>query len=76
MYVGLLEAYHEAAVNPSDKSAKNFAYWQMRCDLVAPLDVRKSIQRIVDTNDNVTERYIAHEKLKQALRSDLGVSKI
>ena len=47
VYVGLLEAYHEAAVNPSEKMSKNFAYWQMRCDLVAPLNVRKAIQRIV-----------------------------
>jgi hypothetical protein len=75
-YIGLLEAYHEAAVSRSDKAAKNFAYWQMRCDLVSPPNVRRAIARIVETNDDVAERYEAHDKLKAALRDDLGVSKI
>jgi len=76
VYVGLLEVYHEAAVNPSEKSAKKFAYWQMRCELVAPIEVRKAIQSIVDTNNDIAQRYVAHEKLKQKLRADLGISKI
>jgi len=74
-YVGLLEAYHKAAVEPSDANSKNFAYWQMRCDLVAPKSVRSAIEKIVSTNDNVEGRFLAHEQLKSALRSDLSVSK-
>jgi ribulose bisphosphate carboxylase small subunit len=72
-YIGLLEAYHAAAVEHTDKAAKNFAYWQMRCELVAPKEVREVIQKIVDTNDNHKERIVAHEKLKEALRKDLGI---
>ncbi|MDJ0920182.1 MAG: hypothetical protein QNI84_03580 [Henriciella sp.] len=75
-YIGLLEAYHEAAVSRSDKAAKNFAYWQMRCDLVAPPLVREAVAKIVETNDDVAARYEAHDRLKAALRDDLGVSKI
>lgn len=74
-YIGLLEAYHKAAVEPSDANSKNFAYWQMRCELVAPKSVRHSIEKIVSTNDDVEGRYLAHEQLKSALRSDLSVSK-
>lgn len=74
-YVGLLEAYHRAAVEGTDEAAKNFAYWQMRCELVAPEAVRRAIGRIVETNDDRTGRTKAHEDLKAALRVDLGVTK-
>ena len=72
-YVGLLKAYHEAAVNPSEESSKNFAFWQMRCELVAPKAVRLAIENIITTNDNRDARYKAHEELKDRLRKDLGV---
>lgn len=76
-YVGLLEAYHAAAVDHNAESnGKRFAYWQMRCDLVAPKNVREAIQRIVDTNDDKSMRYQSHETLKEVLRSDLGVTKL
>lgn len=73
-YVGLLQAYHEAAVENTDKAAKNFAYWQMRVELVSNKKVRKAVQDIVDSNENRNKRLIAHEKLKDAFRTDLGIS--
>lgn len=72
-YIGLLDAYHKAAVERTNAAAKNFAFWQMRCELVAPKNVREVIQEIIDTNDDREKRYIAHEKLKDVLRKDLGV---
>lgn len=74
-YVGLLEAYHKAAVEPSDANSKHFAFWQMRCELVAPKNVRDAISDIVATNDHQGDRYAAHEKLKNELRADLSVTK-
>lgn len=74
-YIGLLEAYHRAAVEGTDEPGKNFAYWQMRCELVAPEPVRKAIDRIVETNEDRKGRVTAHEDLKAALRADLSVAK-
>lgn len=74
-YVGLLEAYHRAAVEGTDEAAKYFAYWQMRCDLVGSVKVRNAIRRVVETNDDRFERNQAHDILKDALREDLGVTK-
>jgi hypothetical protein len=74
-YVGLLEAYHRAAIEKSDEASKNFAYWQMRCELVSPKEVRQAIQAIIDTNENPQARNIAHENLKKQLRIDIGVVK-
>src|SRR4051812_21259363 len=51
-YIGLLEAYHRAAVEGSDETSKLFAYWQMRCELVASPAVRQAVRRIVETNDD------------------------
>jgi hypothetical protein len=77
-YIGLLEAYHRAAIDNNDnndKAAKHFALWQMRCDLVAPEAVRSAIEQIVQTNDDRESRVKAHDKLKAALRTDLGIAK-
>lgn len=74
-YIGLLESYHRAAVEGTEEAAKNFAYWQMRCELVAPITVRKAIEGIVETNEDQTARLKAHGELKAAFRSDLGITK-
>lgn len=74
-YVGLLEAYHRAAVERTDEAAKAFAYWQMRCELVAPEPVLDAIRRIVETNDDRTGRDIAHTDLKKSMRADLRITK-
>jgi hypothetical protein len=74
-YIGLLEAYHRAAVEGPDEAAKNFALWQMRCELVAPEAVRRAIERIVETNEDREGRIKAHDELKAAFRTDLGIAK-
>ena len=73
VYVGLLEAYHKAAVEGTDRAAKEFAYWQMRCNLVAPPKVRLAISDIVETNEDLPARHAAHNILMEELRKDLGV---
>ncbi len=73
-YIGLLEAYHRAGVEGTEAAGKEFAYWQMRCELVSPKVVRDAIRRIVETNDDPKSRYVAHQELEKALRNDLGVS--
>jgi hypothetical protein len=74
-YIGLLEAYHRAAVEGTDETSKLFAYWQMRCELVGSKAVREAIQRIIDTNDDREARQKAHAYLKLVLRADLGITK-
>lgn len=74
-YVGLLEAYHRAALEGTEPAAKQFAYWQMRCELVAPQPVREAIQRIVETNDDRAEREKADREMRIAMRADLGITK-
>lgn len=74
-YVGLLEAYHKAAVEGTEDAGKQFAYWQMRCELVASESVRDAISRIVMTNDDRQGRQVAHEDMKKAMRDDLGITR-
>ena len=74
-YIGLLEAYHRAAIEGTEEAGKNFAYWQMRCELVAPANVRHAIAEIVSTNDDRIAREQAHEALKSALRLDLRITR-
>jgi len=73
-YIGLLEAYHKAAIEASDSAAKNFAYWQMRCDLVGSQAVREAVNRIIETNDDREGRSKAHQDLKEAMRADLRIT--
>jgi len=72
-FLGLLNAYHQAAIKPSDTASKEFAFWQMRCELVASAKVRKAIQEIVDTNHSQEKRLIAHENMKAAMRHNLQI---
>lgn len=74
-YIGLLEAYHRAAVEGTEEAAKQFAYWQMRCELVAPENVRAAIRRIVDTNDDRVGREKADIDLRIAMRADLRITR-
>ncbi|MBN9429462.1 MAG: hypothetical protein J0H09_23445 [Burkholderiales bacterium] len=73
-YVGLLEAYHRAAVESTDEAGKYFAYWQMRCELVASPAVREAIRRIVETNDDRLGREEADTAMRVAMRADLGIA--
>ena len=73
-FIGLLSALHRAGVEKTDSAAKEFAYWQMRCELVASKDVIEAIQDIINTNENRELRLIALEKLKDSMRKDLGIS--
>ena len=74
-YVGLLEAYYRAAVEGTDEAAKAFAYWQMRCELIAPAPVRETIRRIVETNDDRAARIMADNDMKAAMRADLRIAR-
>jgi hypothetical protein len=74
-YVGLLEAYHQAAVDGTDEAGKKFAYWQMRCELVAPQAVREAIKCIIETNDDRIGREKADLEMRVAMRADLGITK-
>lgn len=74
-YIGLLEAYHCAAVEGTHEAAKNFVTWQMRCEFVAPEAVRRAIERIVETNKDRAGRTKAHDELKAAFRTDPGIAK-
>ena len=74
-YVGLLDAYRRLAVEGTNEAAKNFAYWQMRCEMVAPEYVRKAIERLVETKPKSMARSKAHDELNAALRRDLCITK-
>lgn len=74
-YVGLLEAYHQAAAEGTDEGSKAFAYWEMRCELVAPEAVRNAIRRVAETNDDPGARLQADRDLKAAMRADLAIEK-
>ena len=74
-YVGLLEAYHRAAVEGTDETSKAFAYWQMRCELVALEPVRDAIRQIVSTNEDRAGREAADTDMKRAMRADLGITR-
>jgi hypothetical protein len=74
-YIGLLEAYHRAATERTAEAAKNFAYWQMRSSLVAPLAVRLAVQKVIDTNEDKQGRALAQQEMEEEMRKDLGVTK-
>jgi hypothetical protein len=77
-YIGFLEALHQSDVERTRETSMAAGHWRNRCELVASKDVLASIQRIFETNPDLhgemnPERPQAIEKLRQAMRKDLGV---
>jgi hypothetical protein len=73
-YIGLLDAYHRAAVENSNEAAKIL-------DIANALRIscsqrsQKGIQEIVNTNADPKRRDISHENLKDVLRKDMAIVK-
>ena len=76
-YVGFLEALHRSEVERTAEASARAGHWQNRCELVAPMKVRKHIYRIFETNPDKgvshPERPEVITELKRAMRADLGV---
>ena len=73
-YLGLLDALRQVAVESTDEAQKNFAYWQLRCQVFGPLEVQQTLQEIVRTNDDPAGRSKAIDAFIRSIRNDLGVS--
>ncbi|WP_082044154.1 hypothetical protein [Aeromonas sp. L_1B5_3] len=72
-YLGLLDALHKAAVEPSDAASKAYALWQTRCNLFGSEEVSLYAQRIIDTNAGPREeRNEAFNCLLRAMKADLA----
>jgi hypothetical protein len=72
-YLGLLTAFHKAAVKPSTEASKEYALWQTHCSLFGSDKVACYAQKIVDTNDGPrSERDKAFKGLIDAMRADLA----
>lgn len=72
-YLGLLDALHNAAVQPSDAASKEFALWQTRCNLFGSEEVSQYAQMIIDTNDGPrSERDKAFYSLLKTMKSELA----
>lgn len=71
-YLGLLDALHRAAVQPSNENSKAYALWQTRVQLFGSPEAAKAAQGIVDTNTGPRDlREQEFKALLDAIRRDL-----
>lgn len=68
-YLGLIMAYRNAVISGNDKD-KEFAYWSVRCNLLAPLSISKLINDMKTDNFSIQEK--AFSELQIAMKDDLG----
>lgn len=72
-YLGLLNALHKAAVEPSDQNSKEFALWQTKVQLFGSESVAKAVQGILDTNEGPREKRNAFfNEMVSEMRKDLN----
>lgn len=69
-YIGLLEAYRKACLSGQDEQ-NNFAYWAVRCDLVAPKEIRVLIGQM--KTKNYEQQSKAFDDVRESMRKDLGI---
>ena len=70
-HIGLLEAYRKACLKSGKDEKNNFAYWAVRCDLVAPKEIRLLIEQMKTQNYEQQDK--AFNKVRQLMRKDLDV---
>jgi hypothetical protein len=70
-YIGLMEAFRMTCLKSGQDERNNFAYWAVRCDLVAPKEIRNLVERM--KTENYEQQKNAFEEIKRLIRKDLGV---
>ncbi|MFZ6846207.1 hypothetical protein [Undibacterium sp. RuTC16W] len=71
-YLGLLDALHKAAIEPSDKASKDFALWHIRVQLFGSENVSNAVQGMIDTNSSPKdERDHFYKKMISEMTKDL-----
>lgn len=72
-YVGLLEARNRCRMAPTMQSIQDLELWRLRCELVAPHNIREVLRK-TSIQDDATQ-IAAYEELKRLFREDLRVTK-
>lgn len=70
----LLCAYAALAEGWSDSKAKNFALCEARVQLVGSTDTVVALSNLKSSEAGSPQRELAHKKLIEAMRSDLGLA--
>lgn len=77
-YVGFLDALHQSEVERTEAASLRVGHWQNRIELVGSKEVVAACHAIRDTNPTQAgahpDRPAALHRLKEAMRSDLGVA--
>lgn len=72
-YLGLLNSLHLAAVEPSEKASKDFAFWQTKVQLFGSNEVSIAVQGIIDTNEGPRQKRNEYfNDLIAAMKKDLS----
>ena len=84
-FIGLINSYTELSDScltvsyGTPEARKNFEYWKIRSELVAPKEIRKIIQNIKSYNHGVPPEHYTHERdaifkiVQDLIRKDLGI---
>lgn len=70
-YIGLLEAIHAAAVEPSEKASKNYALWQTKCLIFGSQKVASLATLFADGVPGTHERNEVFEILLLEIKKDI-----
>jgi hypothetical protein len=76
-YIGLIDAYRLACLESSDINRRNinqnnFAYWAVRCELIAPENIVQLIEKM--KTDKADEQDKLFKQIKQLIRKELRVA--
>lgn len=72
-YFGLLDAYRALAVDSTHEAKMEYAFWRLRCKLVASQNVLHAIDIFSNAEPRSEEMKIAEEELIKHIRRDLNI---
>lgn len=71
---GLLQAYRDAAVTPSEDVLKRFAYWEAQINILCSERLSQAVASLKTSKPGSRERDIADKEMREAMRAELSLA--
>jgi hypothetical protein len=71
---GLLQAYRDVAVEPSEEVLKRFAYWEAQINILCSERLSNAVARLKVSQPGSQKREKADKEMREAMRDELKVT--
>ncbi|HUJ09165.1 MAG TPA: hypothetical protein VL171_04000 [Verrucomicrobiae bacterium] len=71
---GLLQAYRDASVSPTEEVLKRFGYWEAQINIVCSERLSQAVEKLKLSAPGTSEREEADREMRKAMRDELKLA--